>query len=399
MSSRNSVIGAMTNRNSGGLKPADLDLIWEDLRKGIDHVYSRENMTKRRYIALYTHVYNYCTTVHSYGHRSSGTRTRRGIPTHGAHVVGLELYKRIREYLREYLMRLQEQGKGRMDEEILKYYTEEWEKYQFSSRGLNGVCAYLNRHWVKRERDEGRSGIYEIYQLALVIWRDCLFRPLFQKVTRAVLQLITEERNSEPINTRLVSGVINSYVELGLDEEDPNKTNNKGPNLEVYRSSFETYFLEETETYYTKESTEFLSENPLTEYMKRVELRLAEEEHRVRAYLHETTLEKLMATLEKVLILRHMDTFHAEFQALLNDERDEDLARMYSLVSRSQEGLNELRGLLETHIKNQVQWSTDKTNDAVFGPSFVLSVCSIYPSNPILSRSAPLRHQECKKDP
>ena len=207
---------------------------------------------------------------------------------------------------------------------VMKLYTTQWEEYQSSSKLLNCVFSYINR-WVQQKKRsypcryfKEIKGILEIYQLALVTWRDNLFRPLNlnNAVTSTVLKFIEKERRGEPINRSLVKSVKDCYLQLGL-----------------YKECFENQFLEDTGRFYMVESAAFLRQNSVTEYTKKAEDWLEEEKKRVLECLHETTLTSLLATCDKVLIGKHLGIFHVEFQNLLNADKNEDLGRMFQVSS------------------------------------------------------------------
>lgn len=146
-----------------------------------------------------------------------------------------------------------------------------------------------------------------------------------------------------------------STVSLGLDESDTNKAS-----LEVYKEHFEAPFIAATEKYYKTESESFLAENTVSDYLKRAEERLREEEDRIERYLNANTRKVLISKCEHVLIREHAEKMWDDFQQLLDYDKDEDLQRMYALLARIPEGLEPLRKKFEEHVKRAGQAAISK---------------------------------------
>jgi cullin 1 len=91
----------------------------------------------------------------------------------------------------------------------------------------------LNKHWVKREKDEGRKEVYTVYtvgnssvvtwsrahrsvKLSLVAWKQNFFRHFnsfggTSRLTQALLRQIEAQRDGEDVDSGLLKKVIDSY--------------------------------------------------------------------------------------------------------------------------------------------------------------------------------------------
>jgi len=241
---------------------------------------------------------------------------------------------------------LHEQSKSHVDEALLTYYIREWDRYTTAAKYTNHLFRYLNRHWVRREIDEGKKDVYDVYTLHLVQWREILFEKVNKNVMAAVLKMVEKQRNGETIEQSQIKSVVDSFVSLGLDETDSTKST-----LDVYRFHFEKPFIDATTRYYENESNQFVAENSVIEYMKKAETRLDEEKARVGLYLHQDIMKPLMKACLNVLVTGHSGLLRDEFQVLLDTDRQDDLARMYRLLARIIDGLEPLRTRFEAHVR------------------------------------------------
>ena len=194
--------------------------------------------------------------------------------------------------------------------------------------------------------DEGKKNIYDVYTLHLVRWKEDLFATVQTHVMQSVLKMVEKQRSGETIEQAQIKSIVDSFVSLGLDECDPTKST-----LDVYRYYFEKPFLASTQEYYRTESKQFVAENSVVEYMKKAEARCDEEQDRVGLYLHPDIMQPLMRTCHQVLIAEQSTLLRDEFQMLLDNDRQGDMARMYKLLSRIPEGLEPLRLRFETHVR------------------------------------------------
>jgi len=329
-----------------------MEKIWPDLCEGIDHIFIRhhESMSMKRYIELFTHIYGYCSKDEPETGKSQSPAQ--------------QMFSKLKQYLIEHNRFLKQKGYDLMDESVLNFYTDQWGQYQGSSKVLNGISQYLNRHWLKQNNEETKNGLKDVYQHSLLLWKNNLFRDLNRQTTSAILKLIEKERNGENIDHQLISGALNCYVELGLNE---NHQKAHIQDLSIYRESFETPFFKATECYYQQESQTFLQNNPVTEYLKRVEVRFKEEERRVQMYLHPSTLTELLKRVKNVMVADKLGMITDDFQTLLDHNKYDDMARMYRLCYRIHYGTTDMIFRFETHITKQGNEAIEQLGRDVVG--------------------------------
>jgi len=332
--------------------------LWDGLRENIEHFMDHvsQGINYQKYMRLYTDVYNYCTgaTHNTFDSKRDTTQ-----------LIGGKMYNELKQFLERRLEGIYENSKKHSDENLLRYYSDQWHDYTMAMKTINHIFEYLNRNWIKREVSEGRTYIYDVYNLSLIIWKEKVFTNMKDLLIACLLQLIERQRHGEQIPEDLVKNVIESYTLLG--EEKVDDINSRNPDVPRGASSFKIYevyyekpFIEATEKFYLYESQKFISENSIVDYMKKAKARLEEENQRVDRYLNESSRIPLLKACKDVLIKNHLEPIQDEFTELLQQDRVEDLELLYFLLKYIPNSFDPLCQKFEDYVKQQGLASIEK---------------------------------------
>jgi len=76
------------------------------------------------------------------------------------------MYNELKTFLENRLKVIYDNSKQYSDESLLSYYSDQWKDYTVAMKTINHIFEYLNRNWIKREVDEGKTYIYDVYNVS-----------------------------------------------------------------------------------------------------------------------------------------------------------------------------------------------------------------------------------------
>ncbi|KAI1303393.1 Cullin-2 [Mortierella claussenii] len=264
------------------------------------------------------------------------------------------LYCAIADFLCEYATGVREAILSQ--DEVVPVYATYWKKYYISTHCLDYACKYLNDQIGKQRKGPGISEKrpfvgqsnyprQDIQALANQIWREHVILEIkHRKQDRLMYQIfetIRQDREGKEVNASVVRDSIFSLVSLSSKTDQP---------LELYINEFETPYIQQTRAYYKAESSIKLSSCTISQYMKSAIDRLAQEGMRNSRYCHATSHARVIQECETQFISEHQKSIQSEFEKMIANERADDCAMIYSLLSRIGDGITPLLTTFEKYI-------------------------------------------------
>ncbi len=244
-----------------------------------------------------------------------------------------ELVNTMTQHMREIAM-IVEASQGDL---FLEELDSKWREHNKSLQMIRDILMYMDRTYVNNFNKT------PVHELGLNLWRDNIVRSpkIKDRLLDMLLDLVHRERTGEVINRGLMWNITKMLVDLGPS---------------VYQDDFERPFLDAASDFYRLESQQFIETSDCADYLRKAEKRLNEEIDRITHYLDPKSEPKITSVVEREVIGNRMKLLvemdNSGLVSMLIDDKYEDLGRMYNLFRRVPTGLQTIRDLMTSHLRD-----------------------------------------------
>jgi len=250
-----------------------------------------------------------------------------------------ELYQRhgetIQRYLNDNVLPALRDKTGQGGTILLSEIKHRWQNHQIMNKWLKKFFTYLDRYYVKHH------SLPTLSQAGLRSFRDNVYDEIKEDATAAIHGLINEEREGRIIDKSLVKSVVELYESMGMGT------------LDAYNADLEEPLLVSTREYYARKREDWINDST-PDYLIKAEDALDEERKRVDDYLNTSSETKILKVVEEEILekveMLLLEKESSGCRALLQNDKSEDLQRMFRLFSRLENGLNPMANILQSFI-------------------------------------------------
>jgi cullin 1 len=238
---------------------------------------------------------------------------------------------------------------------------------------MDRFFTYLDRYYVKLQSTENLNN------KGIKVFLEAVFEEVKVDLRSALLNIIEQERAGDLVDHDLIKGIVEMYIDLGLDR-----------NLTVYNQDFEEFFLPATSEHFNRKASGWLSSDSFPDYLKKAEQALQSEEQRVDNYLHRSTLPKLkhvviqsvVAQPQKQLLEKETAVYY-----LLDNDKREDLQRMHKIFGLVEGGLNPVAQIFRSYVTERANTVVNDRleelkqatkQEALNDPSFIQAMLDLH---------------------
>ena len=302
-------------KQSVSMDPTYVENTWELLRLAIIQI-QKQNASCLSFEELYRNAYN--LVLHKHGDR---------------------LYKGLKQVVSKHLEDVCHKVVDNTSGSFLVTINKEWESHCASMVMIRDILMYMNRVYVKK------ANVATVEDLGMQLFLDLVVKSpkVKEQLLSTLLEQVNKERLGEVIERGEMKKACSMLLRLGVTSR------------KVYEEEFEEYFIKETVDFYQIESQRYISSCDAPEFLRKVETRLQQEKDRVAMYLDEQTEPKLVAVVRSELITKNLTTI-LEMEGsglvhMLNDDRTDDLRRLFVLYSGVKGGLEAICEIFHAHLK------------------------------------------------